>query len=123
RAVEIASEHAKAERERPGMRVEERLLLDRVALNTADITPRDAQVPAAVEAHLAHADGAVGNRALVSARVTADAILGDVLDELRRGLSRSRLENIGQGGHAIDCTTVCRAGLHAPLCRPVKGPV
>ena len=43
RAVQIAAEHAEAVRERAGVRVEERLLLDRIALHAADVSPRHAQ--------------------------------------------------------------------------------
>src|SRR6266542_6447478 len=97
RAVQVAPEHAEAEGERAGMRVEERLLLDRIALDAADVSPRNAQVSAAIEPHLAHADGPVGDRALVPARVAADALFRDVLDELWRSVSRACLENIREG--------------------------
>ena len=56
RAVQIAAEHAEAVGQRAGMRVEERLFLDRIALDSADVTPRHHQPAALVEAHLADAD-------------------------------------------------------------------
>src|SRR5438034_193015 len=46
-AVEIAAEHPEAVRERARVRVEERLLLDRIALHAADVAPRHLQ-PAAL---------------------------------------------------------------------------
>ena len=38
-AVQVAAEHAEAVGERARMRVEERLLLDRIALHAADVAP------------------------------------------------------------------------------------
>ncbi len=76
-AVEIAAEHSEAEGERTGVRVEERLLLHRVALHAPDITPRNLQTSVAIEAHLADADGALGNRALMAAGVTTNPALVD----------------------------------------------
>src|SRR5262249_44079476 len=69
--VEIAAEHSKAVGERTGVGVEERLLLDRIALNATDISPGDTQPAALVEPDLADADGALGQRTFVAARVTA----------------------------------------------------
>ena len=42
-AVQVASEHAETECERARVGMEERLLLDRIALHAADISKRDAQ--------------------------------------------------------------------------------
>ena len=41
-AVQVAAEHAEAVGERAGIGVEERLLLDRIALHAADVAPRHA---------------------------------------------------------------------------------
>ena len=54
------------------MRVEERLLLDRIALHAADVAPRHVELAVAIEAHLADAERAVGDRALVAAGVAAE---------------------------------------------------
>jgi hypothetical protein len=53
--------------------VEERLLLDRIALHAADVAPGDIERAAAVEAHLADASGAVGKGTRVAAGDTANA--------------------------------------------------
>ena len=100
-AVEIAAEHPEAEREGAGPGVKERLLLDRIALNPADVAPRHMEPPASVEPYLAHAHGPVGDWAFVAARVTAEPIPGNGLDELRRCLSRPDLEDLREGGHWI----------------------
>ena len=76
RAVQIAAEHAEAVGERAGIRVEERLLLDRIALHAADVAPRHAAAGRRVEAHLADADRAVGQRTAVAARVAAQTAVG-----------------------------------------------
>ena len=47
-AVEIAAEHAEAVGQRAGIDVEERLLLDGIALHAADVAPRDVQ-PSALD--------------------------------------------------------------------------
>ena len=51
--MKIAPEHAKAEREGARIGVEERLLLDWVALNAADVSEWNAQVSFFIEANLA----------------------------------------------------------------------
>src|SRR5689334_24810026 len=68
-AMQIAAEHAEAIRERTGIGMEERLLLDRIALHAADIAPWHSQPTAIVETHFTHAHRALRNRALVSTRV------------------------------------------------------
>ena len=97
--MEIAAEHAEAERQRAGMGVEERLLLDRIALHAADVAIRHVQHAAAIEAHLADAGGAVGNGTRVAARMTAQPAAVDRLDQLRRGLDRPGLEHLSESGH------------------------
>ena len=99
--MEIAPQHAEAERQRAGMRVEERLLLDRIALHAADVPMGHMQHAAAIEAHLADAGRAVGNRTGVPARMTAQPAAVDRLDQLRRRLDRPRLEHLGERGHSV----------------------
>ena len=99
RAVEIAPEHSEAERKGARAGVEEWLLLDWIALHAADVAVGHVQRPAAIEAHLADAKRAVGNRALVTAGVAAQAAAFDPLDELGRGLDRSHFEHLGEGRH------------------------
>ena len=71
--MQIAAEHAEAVGERARVGVEERLLLDRIALHAADVAPRHAQRSALVEAHLADADRAFGQRTAVAAGVALQA--------------------------------------------------
>jgi hypothetical protein len=52
--VQVAPEHADAVREGAWIGMEERLLLDRIALHAADVSERHAQPTAIVESHFAH---------------------------------------------------------------------
>jgi uncharacterized protein len=97
--MEVAAQHPKAERERAGMGVEERLLLDRIALHAADVPVRHVQDAAAVEAHLADADGALGDGAGVAAGIAAEPAALNRLHELRRRGNGSRLEHFREGRH------------------------
>jgi len=67
--VEIAPEHPEAVRQRARVHVKKRLLLDRIALHTAGVSPRDPEPAIAVEAHLADAYRAVRDSAVVAAGV------------------------------------------------------
>jgi hypothetical protein len=84
--------------------VEERLLLDGIALHAADVAPRHHEPAALVEAHLAHAHRAVGNRALVAAAKAANAAFVDLLDEFRRGFARADGQDVLESRHLIDRT-------------------
>ena len=79
------------------MRVEERLLLDRIALHAADVAPRHQQPAALVEAHLADADRALGQRTAVAARVAAQPAVGQRVVQL--ALARLAREHLSQCGH------------------------
>src|SRR3954464_14081919 len=110
--MQIAAEHPEAEGQGAGPRVEEGLLLDRIALDATHVAPRHAQVAAAIDPHFADADGAVRNRTFVPASVTADAIPGDRFDEFRRRLCRSRLEYVSKRGHTAIVRS--RSGIRDP---------
>ena len=97
--MQIAAQHPEAERERARARMEEGLLFNRIALDAADVSPGDAQLAAAIEPYLADPNRAVRDRALVAARIAAHPVLRDFLDKFRRGLCRSRLENIRERRH------------------------
>ena len=56
------------------MDVEEGLLLNRIALHAADVTPWNVKLSALVKAYLADACLAFGNRAFVSAGVAAQPV-------------------------------------------------
>ena len=74
--------------------MEERLLLDRIALHAADVAPRDVQRAAAVESDLADARGAVGQRTGVPAGDASDAAVVERLDEFAG--PNGRLEHVLQ---------------------------
>jgi hypothetical protein len=52
--MEVAAQHPEAESERPRAHVKKGLLLDRIALNTADVTPGHVQGATPVETYFAH---------------------------------------------------------------------
>ena len=66
-AVEIAAQHSEAHRKRAGQRMEERLLLDRIQLQRANIAMRYEQLSTTIEAHAANAIESVGDDAAVPA--------------------------------------------------------
>src|SRR5436853_4828328 len=79
------------------MGVEKRLLLDRIALHAAYVSPRHQQAPAFVEAHLADANRALGERTAVPAGVAAKSPVGQRFVELAH--ARLAREHLSQGGH------------------------
>jgi len=79
--------------------VEKRLLLDGIALHSADVAPGNIERTAAVEANFADAGLSVGNRAAVPAGVTAYAVAIELLDEVGVGLSNALIQNVAEGGH------------------------
>ena len=80
--MEIASEHAKTVSERSGVRVKEGLLLDRIALHAADITPWHEKPTALVEPDLADANRAVGQGTAVAAGIAAKSTVGETFVQL-----------------------------------------
>ncbi len=74
--MKIATQHAEGQGERAGQYVVERFLLGRIALQRADISPRDLQHTVLVEPDLADAAFAREDRAAVPARVTEDLAAG-----------------------------------------------
>src|SRR4051812_29950753 len=97
--MQVASQHAKAVSEGARNGVEERLLLNWVTLDAANVPPWNVQLAAAVVANLADSCLALGNGAGVSAGVAAEAIAIEVFDQLGRGLAHVRVENVFEGGH------------------------
>src|SRR3972149_206318 len=66
-AVEIASEHAERQSIRPRQGVEERFLLDGIALQRPHVAPGDPERPPFIEAHLTDSQPSLGNEASVAA--------------------------------------------------------
>ena len=84
-AVEITAEHAEGEGDGPGQEVVEGFFLDRVGVETGDIAPGDAQLPAVVEAHLADAAPTRTDQAAVGAGGAAQGAIRLGNDQFRRG--------------------------------------
>ncbi len=74
RAVQITAQHAEAECQSPGTGVEERFLLDGIALHPGDVTPGNVQPATPVEAHLADAGKPFRDRTAVAAGIATDAV-------------------------------------------------
>jgi hypothetical protein len=79
--------------------VEERLLLDRIALHSADISPGSVERAAPVIPNLADARLSFGNRATVTAGIAPDAIAIKLFDKVGIGLADARIEDVAEGGH------------------------
>src|SRR5256885_17228932 len=73
--MQIASQHAEAISKPAGISVEERLLLDRIALHSAHVSPRDVELPALVVADLAHPRLSLSNGTAVPTGVAAQAVV------------------------------------------------
>ena len=91
--------------------MEKWLLFDGIALHAGNISPRNVERAAAIEADLAHAGLPVGNRAAMSAGVAADAIAIQLFPESGVGFANVRVgcEDVMQRGHNCilrlrDCT-------------------
>ena len=101
--MEVATHHAKAVGKRAGIGVEERFLLDRIALGSGGVTPRNVELAASVEANLADAGLAIGNRAAVATGETAQAVIFEFFDQARFGFANSFVEDGAEGGHKKPC--------------------
>jgi hypothetical protein len=97
--VEIAAQHTETVGESAGVRVEERLFFDGIALHPRGVSPGNVECAAAVEADLAHARLAFGNRAAVTAGKTADAVVVELFVESGVCLANSAVEDVTEGGH------------------------
>src|SRR5437867_2148794 len=73
-AVKVASQHSEAVRQCARVGMEERFLLNRIALNSSDVTPRHVQFSALIKANFAHAGLPFENRTAMPAGETANAI-------------------------------------------------
>ena len=76
--------------------MEERLLLDRIALHAADVTKRNVEDAAAIEADLAHTSRPVWNRAGVTTGMAPQPAAVDGLDQFRRRLDCPGFEQLAQ---------------------------
>jgi hypothetical protein len=97
--MEVAAEHAEAVGESAGIGVEERLLLDGIALHAGRVSPGNVELAAAIEADFADSGLTVGDWTTVAAGETADAVVAEIFDQARIGFADSLVENVAQGGH------------------------
>ena len=95
--MKVAAKHSEAVGQRPGIGMEKRLLLDGVALNAADISPRDIQSSAAIVTHLANSRLTVRDGTAVAAGVTAHAIAVELFVKL--ALTHVFVNDVTQGRH------------------------
>ena len=77
--MQVTTEHAEREGVGAGKRVEEGLLLDRVALQRPHVAARDHEGAAAVVANLADAPKPLLDQAAVGARVAANLVVWQLL--------------------------------------------
>jgi hypothetical protein len=77
--------------------MEERFLLNGIALHSTDIAPGNIQLASLVEADLAHARLTFRNRATVAARVAANAIALNRLVQVAR--ADVLIQDLAKGGH------------------------
>ena len=97
RAVQIAPEHSEAVGQRAWMCVKERLLLNRITLNAANVAPRDHQAAVAVIADLADTNRAFRQRTAVAAGITPQPTVGKHIVEVAfAGFAR---QDISEGRH------------------------
>jgi hypothetical protein len=97
--MQIATQHSKTVGKRAGISMKERLLLNGIALDSADVAPWDIELSAAVETNFAHAGLSIWNRATVSARVAAQPIAIELLDQTRIGLSNTLIQDVSKCAH------------------------
>src|SRR5207237_6895791 len=106
-AVVVAAKHAERQRQRAGIGVEERLLLDRVDLQSRDVAARHLEHAAFVIADLADALEALEDFAAMAAGVAAHGVLVERLDELGRGVRGPFGEDLSQGHGTTNASMAC----------------
>ena len=94
--MQIASHHAEAVGERAGMRVEERLFFDGIALHAGGVSPGDVERAAAVVADFADTGLALGNGTTVAAGEATDAVVVKFFVERGIGLADSFVEDFAE---------------------------
>jgi len=85
--MKVAAHHAEAVGKSTGVRVEERFLLDGIALRAGGVSPGDEERAAAVVADFADARPAFGDGAAVSAGEAAEAVVGELFVEVGIGFA------------------------------------
>jgi hypothetical protein len=86
------------------MCVEERLLLNGIALSSGNVSPGDVKSAATVVADFADAGLTVGDGAAVAAREAANPAIVELLVKARVGLLHSFIEETAKRGHGTSAT-------------------
>src|SRR5258708_10913390 len=105
----IAAQHAEAVSESAGICVEERLLLDRIALGSGNVSPGNVEGAAAVVTDFADTRLAVGDGAAVAAGEAANPAMVELLVQARIGLMNSFVEETAKGRHETSVTILIPA--------------
>src|SRR5690349_20441711 len=95
--MQIASQHAKAVSQGTGISMEKRLLLDRITLHAANVSPWNIQLAVFVEANLADTRLALGNGTAMSASEAAHTVAIEFLVEV--AFFDIPIEDFAQRGH------------------------
>ena len=95
--MQITTQHAEAVSQRARVGVKEGLLLDRIALHSADVAPRHVKSTALVVTDFADARLAIGNRATVTAGIAAHPVSVQLLVEL--ALTNVLVDDVAKRGH------------------------
>ena len=96
-AVQIASQHSEAVRQSARIGVKKRLLLDGIALDPADVSPRHIESTAAVVAHFADSGLPLRDGAAMAAGITAHPIAIELLIQV--AFAHLLVDDIAERGH------------------------
>jgi hypothetical protein len=95
--VQIAAEHSEAISQRTWVGVKKRLLLDRIALDAADISPGYVEGSAAIVAYLADSGLAFGDWATMTTGITAYPVAVEFL--VKFAFAHVLVDDIAKGSH------------------------
>ena len=95
--MKVAPKHTEAVGQGTRISVEERLLLDRITLHAAHVSPRNIQRSAAIVTNLANSRLTVWNRTAVAASVTTHTIAIELFVKL--ALTHVFVNDVTQGRH------------------------
>ena len=97
--MQIAAQHAEAVGQCAGIGVKKWLFLDRIALSSSSVSPRNEELTAPVVADFANTRLALGDGAAMSAGETAYAVVVEFLDESGFGFVDAFVEDGAECGH------------------------
>src|SRR5258708_1685374 len=105
----MAAQHAEAVSESAGICMEERLLLDGIALSSGNVSPGNVERAPAVVADFTDTRLAVGDGAAVAAGEAANPAMVELLVQARIGLMNSFVEETAKGRHETSVTILIPA--------------